>query len=73
MARPSFAGTARLRLKEAPAFLLVALVFFLVLSPVALVLRWLGRDTLGRRFLPGADSYWIARDPGRASKLRDQF
>ncbi|WP_265942362.1 hypothetical protein [Dechloromonas sp. A34] len=73
MARPNLAGTVRLRLKDAPAFLLVVLVFFLVVSPVALVLRWLGRDTLGRRFLPGADSYWIARDPSRASKLRDQF
>jgi hypothetical protein len=37
---------------------LLALVFYLVLTPVALVMRLLGRDTLSRRFEPEAESYW---------------
>ncbi len=37
---------------------LLAVVFFLVLTPVALVMRLIGRDTLTRCFEPDATSYW---------------
>jgi hypothetical protein len=39
----------------------LALSFFLVLTPMALVARWAGRDVVGRRFRNGAKSYWVRR------------
>ena len=41
--------------------LLLGLVFYLVLAPMALVLRLLGRDLLDRKWEPGRDSYWRPR------------
>jgi hypothetical protein len=38
-------------------------LFFVVVTPYALVLRLAGRDALRLRPEPGRDSYWIARDP----------
>lgn len=37
----------------------LALLFFGVLTPVALVFRLIGRDPLMRRFEPERESYWI--------------
>lgn len=34
-------------------------LFFLVITPIGLVMRLLGRDPMERRFLPGAESYWV--------------
>ena len=51
------------------------LVFYLGVTPIALLLRAFGKDPLRRRFDPGADSYWIPRDPAadqRSSKT-NQF
>ena len=53
--------------------LLLIVVYALVATPTALLLRLLGRDPMRRRFDPHADSYWIeraskddpARDPSR--------
>jgi hypothetical protein len=38
--------------------LLLSLVFFLVLMPIALILRLSGRDPLDRQLEPEAESYW---------------
>ena len=40
---------------------LLALVYYLVLTPVGLALRLAGRDPLARRFERDARSYWIDR------------
>lgn len=50
-------------------------VYYAVVTPVALLLRALGKDSLRRRFDPDARSYWIRRDPGadRASSMTSQF
>jgi hypothetical protein len=45
------------------ARLLLALVYWGVLTPIALMLRIRGRDVLGRRFDRAADSYWTRYDP----------
>lgn len=49
--------------------LLLFLVYFLLLTPVGLLLRLSGRDPLERRLEPGAASYWskrsAAEEPGR--------
>jgi hypothetical protein len=55
--------------------IVLALLFFLVISPMALVMRMAGRRPL--RLAPdrAALSYWIAREPpeGEPSSMRRQF
>ena len=43
------------------SFAVLALFYFLLLTPVALVFRLIGRDVLSRRFEPEAESYWVKR------------
>lgn len=43
--------------------LIMGLVFFLVVTPIAFVMRLSGKDLLNLRFDPQASSYWIKRDP----------
>jgi len=38
--------------------ILLAVLFYLVLTPVAVVFRWRGRDLLGRKPAPGRSSFW---------------
>jgi hypothetical protein len=45
------------------SFVLLAAFYFLLLTPIALLFRLIGRDALHRRFDPARDSYWIARKP----------
>jgi hypothetical protein len=40
-----------------------SLMFFLVFTPFALILRMAGKDLLRLRRDPAAASYWIERDP----------
>ena len=55
--------------------LVMGLLFFVTVTPTALIMRALGKDPLNRRFDPNADSYWIPRDPpGPAPEtMRNQF
>jgi hypothetical protein len=50
-------------------------IFFVVFTPVALVMRLAGRDAMKRRWEPRAPSYWVRRDPpGPADdSFRDMF
>ena len=41
------------------SFVLLAVFYFLLLTPVALVFRLIGRDALRRRFDAAAPSYWV--------------
>ena len=41
----------------------MAVIFFVVFTPVALVMRFAGRDALCRRYEPEAPSYWKRREP----------
>jgi len=45
------------------SFILLAAFYFLLLTPVGLAFRLFGRDPLGRKFDPDADSYWVAHRP----------
>jgi len=49
--------------------LVLAAVYYLVLTPLGLIMRWVGRDPMRRSFEPEAETYWIEhrphRDPGR--------
>ena len=43
--------------------LILAIVFFLVITPIAVVRRLLGKDSLHLKSKPGLESYWIDRSP----------
>ena len=49
--------------------LLLGVIYFLVVTPIGLAARLFGRDALGRRFDPAAQSYWTrhsrSAEPGR--------
>jgi hypothetical protein len=55
--------------------LTMGFLFFLVMTPMGLVMRAFGKDFLRRRRDPGAASYWIAREPpGPApDSMKNQF
>ena len=55
--------------------LIMGLLFYLTVTPIALIMRMAGKDPLCRRLDPDADSYWIKRDPaGPAPEtMRNQF
>lgn len=43
--------------------LLLGLFFYLIMTPVALVLRLAGKDLLHRRLDRSARTYWVKREP----------
>lgn len=43
--------------------LVMGLLFFVTVTPIALIMRIRGKDLLSMKFDPEADSYWIERDP----------
>ncbi len=43
--------------------IIMGLIFFGVVTPIAIVARLRGVDPMRRRFDPAARSYWIERDP----------
>ena len=51
---------------------IMALVYFIVLTPVSLIVRLFGKDLLGLKFLEKKDSYWIRRNKKRLS-MKKQF
>lgn len=55
--------------------LVMGFLFFVAVTPVALIMRLLGKDVLNLRFQRGAKSYWIERTPpGPApDTMRRQF
>ena len=44
---------------------LLAAVYFLVLTPIGLIMRLFGHDPLARRFEPGGATYWKPRGATR--------
>ncbi|OOQ57728.1 SxtJ family membrane protein [Mucilaginibacter pedocola] len=47
-------------------------IYFLVLTPLGLIRRLLGRDTMGRKFKTPAASYWEEPDSSQTS-MEEQF
>lgn len=65
LVRPVFIG---LSYAAAPAgwvmgVVLLALVFYGIMTPIGLVMRLMARDPLARKFDRSAGSYWVARRP----------
>jgi len=54
--------------------IVMAVVFFVAVTPTAFIMRALGKDLLRLKFDPDADSYWIRRaDIAPMSSMKDQF
>ena len=53
--------------------IILGLVFFGMVTPIALVLRLRGRDPLRRGLDPGVDSYRVLRSPRLPSHMTRQF
>lgn len=53
----------------------LGVIFYGVFTPVALVMRLLGRDAMQRQFKPDAPTYWVERTPPGppADSFGDQF
>ena len=49
--------------------ILLAVVFFVVLAPIALVMRAIGKDPLDRRRDRRLPTYWRTRDPAEPDRL----
>ena len=55
------------------SFLLLAIFYFGILTPLALMFRLIGRDTLHRKFDPDVESYWIThRQPDNLDRYYNQ-
>ena len=73
---PEAAGRLWLRFGETlgrwMAVPIFALLYFLAVTPTALLVRLLGKDPL-RRSAPRAESYWVKRHPAPPERFERQF
>lgn len=54
--------------------LVLTIIYYLVITPIALVFKLIGRDALHRKLDPAADSYWIPRaEPRDVKRYFKQF
>ncbi|HTM11237.1 MAG TPA: SxtJ family membrane protein [Verrucomicrobiae bacterium] len=53
--------------------ILLGIVFYAVVTPLGAVRAWLGKDPMGRRLQPEAESYRVPRKPRPALHLKRQF
>jgi hypothetical protein len=54
--------------------IVIGLLFYLVFTPIALALRWMGKDLLHLRRNPAAKTYWLTRDATEnLSNMTNQF
>ena len=55
--------------------LVLGLLFYFVVTPTGVLMRFVGRDLLGLRRDPDAESYWIHRDPAAPPQgsMKNQF
>ena len=53
--------------------IILGVVFYLVVTPIGVLRRWLGKDPMGRQLRPDLDSYRVVRKPRPASHLKKQY
>ena len=55
--------------------LVMGFLFFLTVTPIALIFRLIGKDPLNRKSDPTCASYWIERDPKELTpeSMKNQF
>ena len=47
------------------SYVIMGTLFYLIIAPIGLIMRLLGRDPLNRGFLPEAETYWVDAGPPR--------
>ena len=52
--------------------LIMGVIFFLIVTPIGLIMRVLGKDILSLKYNENSKSYWIEKN-GIKSKMKDQF
>ena len=58
----------------AVSFILLAVFYFLIITPIGLIFRLIGRDPLHRKFNQEAKSYWLERRyPDKLDRYFHQF
>ena len=53
--------------------IVMGIVFFVLITPLSLIFRLLGKDPLGLSLEKQADTYWIVRESGQQPNLERQF
>jgi len=53
--------------------IVLGLVFYLIVTPVRMVMSAAGNDPMNRRFDPKAETYRVVRNPREVSHMRHQF
>jgi len=53
--------------------IILGLMFYLVFTPVAVILRLIGHDPMNRSFVPKTDTYRVPRQPRNTSHMKHQF
>ena len=53
--------------------IILGVVFYVVVTPLGIFRRWLGKDPMGRQLRPELDSYRVVRTPRPASHLTKQY
>ena len=53
--------------------IILGAVFYIIVTPIGIVRRWLGKDPMGRKLQPDLDSYRVIRKPREASHLMRQY
>lgn len=54
--------------------IILSAIFFLVITPIAVLMRLIRQDPLRRKFTPHASSYWIPREaPKETDSMKNQF
>jgi predicted membrane metal-binding protein len=51
----------------------MAIIFFVTVTPTALIFKLMKKDPLALRKLPDAASYWVNRDDSADSSMKNQF
>ena len=52
--------------------IVMAIVYFVILTPVSLIVRLFGKDLLGLKFLKEKETYWVKRNK-KLSSMDKQF
>ncbi len=53
--------------------IVMALIFYVAVTPTALIMRLLGKDILRLRFDRDAATYWIAREKSPETSMKNRF
>ncbi|MFH1419532.1 MAG: hypothetical protein ABII12_14750 [Planctomycetota bacterium] len=50
------------------SYLVMAMIYYLVFTPIGIVFKLVGRDSMNRGFDPSAATYWVRRRPPDSAK-----